>query len=95
MAKYKKQVEEMLEIHKDLFLKFKKIHDEYILNPDLQEKFNEVGMEVLPIIRRFENNLCSKSESGKYGAFSSNLADKFREELKKHFPKLDSIGLKR
>lgn len=96
MAKYKKQVEEMLEIHNDLFKKFKKVHDEYVLNPsEMQEQFNEVGMEVMPILRRWENNLCSKSESGKYGAFSSTLADKFQNELRTHFPKLDSIGLKK
>jgi Zn-dependent M32 family carboxypeptidase len=94
MVKYKQQVADMLEFHKELFDRFKKIHDNYMTNPKLQEQFNEVGMEVMPIIRRYENNLCSKSESGKYGTFSSTLADKFQAELRKHFPKLDSIGLK-
>lgn len=94
MAKYKKQVEEMLEIHKDIFKPFKEIHDKYIEDQKKwQEKLNEEGDNVLRIIRRWENNLCSKSESGKYGKFSSNLSEKFWEEIRNIFPKIDSIGI--
>ena len=95
MAKYKQQIEDMLAAHEALFKEFKAIHDEYVKNPKhWQEAFNEKGREIIPIIARWENNLCSKSESGKYGVFSSKLADKFREEIKIHFPKIDYIGMK-
>ncbi|MCL4417533.1 MAG: hypothetical protein M1365_12715 [Actinobacteria bacterium] len=95
MAKYKKQVEEMLEIHKDIFIPFKDIHDKYLADPEKwQEKLNEEGDNILRIIRRWENNLCSKTESGRrYGKFSSNLSEKFWEEIRSIFPKIDSIGL--
>jgi len=95
MVKYKQQVQDMLEVHADLFKEFKKVHDAYILDPHTwQEAFNEKGREIIPVLARWENSLCSKSESGRYGVFSSTLADKFRNEVKIHFPKIDSIGMK-
>ena len=95
MAKYKQQVQDMLEVHADLFKEFQKIHDEYIKDPKKwQEAFNEKGRQVIPVLARWENMLCSKSESGKYGKFSSTLADKFREEVKVHFPMIDRIGMR-
>ncbi len=95
MVKYKQQVQDMLEVHADLFKEFKVVHDAYLLDPQKwQQAFNEKGREIIPVIARWENSLCSRSESGKYGVFSSNLADKFRNEVKIHFPKIDSIGVK-
>lgn len=94
MIKYKQQVQEMLEAHEEIFKSFKDIHDKYLEDPNKwQEKFNEQGQEVLHIIKRWENNLCSKTESGKYGKFSSKLADKFWEEIRIIFPKIDYVGL--
>jgi len=94
MVKYKQHVADMLEVHKDLFLAFKKIHDEYEKDPKKwQKEFNEKGLELIPVMQRWENSLCSKSEAGKFGKFSSTLADKFRSEIKVHFPKIDHIGM--
>ena len=95
MVKYKQQVQDMLEVHADLFSEFRKVHDAYMQDPHKwQQAFNEKGREIIPVLARWENSLCSKSESGKYGMFSSNLAEKFRNEVKIHFPKIDSIGMK-
>jgi len=95
MVKYKQQVADMLEVHTNLFKEFKTIHDAYVKDSHKwQEAFNEKGREIIPILARWENSLCSKSESGKYSVFSSNLAEKFRSEIKIHFPKIDSIGAK-
>lgn len=94
MIKYKQHVADMLAVHKDIFLGFKEVHDKYEKDPKKwQAEFNEKGREILPILQRWENSLCSKSESGKYGKFSSGLADKFRGEVKQHFPKIDYIGM--
>lgn len=96
MSKYKKQVQEMLDIHKDIFDSFKQLHDKYAEEPEKwQEKFNEEGKPVLLMIQRWENNLCAKSESGKYGKFSHTLSDKFWTEIRAHFPKIDYIGLRK
>lgn len=93
MVKYKQQVQDMLEAHKVLFDEFREIHDKYGENPkEWQEKFNEIGMKIVPIVQRWENNLCSKSESSRYGRFSSNLSDKFWGEIRTIFPKIDFVG---
>ena len=95
MVKYKQQVQDMLEVHAQVFEEFKKIHDLYMTDPKKwQHAFNEKGREIIPILARWENSLCARSESGKYGKFSSNLAEKFRSEVKVHFPQIDYIGRK-
>ncbi|HUD44013.1 MAG TPA: hypothetical protein VMR41_00555 [Patescibacteria group bacterium] len=94
MTKYKQQVQDMLIAHQDIFNRFKLIHDKYMQDPEKwQKQFNEEGQEILHIVKRWENNLCLKSESGKYGKFSNSLADKFWKEIKIVFPKIDYIGL--
>lgn len=94
MTKHEEYFHDMLANHKELFAEFKKIHDEYALDPKTwQPKLNEYGQEVLHIIRRYENMLCGKSESGKYGKFSSKLADKFWESVRASFPKIDFVGM--
>lgn len=93
MAKYKEVLSEMLEIHKDLFASFKKIHDKFAKEPKkYQKQFNEEGQDVLRIIQKWENILCSKSESGKYGKFSTSLSDKFWSEIRQHFPLIGKVG---
>ena len=95
MVKYKQQVADMLQVNAAVFKEFKTIHDAYLADPQIwQEAFNEKGREIIPIIARWENSLCAKSESGKYGKFSSNLAEKFRSEVKAHFSHIDYIGKK-
>lgn len=94
MAKYKKQIEEMMEAHKNIFNAFRELHDKYAADPKKwQEQYNEEGREVMVLLRRWENNLCSKSESGRYGKFSDKLADKFWNEIRTIFPKIDYIGV--
>ncbi len=88
-TKYKKQVEDMLEAHSDLFKSFQELHDRYAKDPDKwQKEFNEKGEDVLMMIQRWDNNLCAKSEGGKYGKFSNNLSEKFWNEIRTLFPKI-------
>lgn len=95
MVKYKQHVKDMLDVNETLFAEFKEIHDAYVKDPKkLQEAFNEKGREIIPVLARWENSLCAKSESGKYGKFSSTLADKFRSEVKTHFSHIDYIGMR-
>jgi len=93
MTKYKEVFSDMLECNKDAFLSFKKLHKLYEESPkEYQLEFNREGEKLLRIIRRYENILCGKSESGKYGKFSTSLSDKFWSEIRVHFPKIDSVG---
>jgi hypothetical protein len=95
MTKYKKAVAEMLEYNHDLFLGFKKIHDQFMTDPDtVKDEFNLEGEKVLRVVRRYENQLCNKSESGKFGKYSENLSEKFWEEVRTHFPKIDHVGMR-
>lgn len=94
MTKSLKYFQDMLETHKDLFDNFEKIQEKYSLDSKkFQNEFNEKGEEVLNIIRRYENMLCNESEGGKYGKFSSNLSETFRNIVRKKFPKIDFIGV--
>ncbi len=83
----------MIEYNKEVFTDFKKLHDKFQEDPkEYQSEFNNEGEKILRIIRRYENILCGKSESGKYGKFSSSLSDKFWNEVRIHFPKIDAVG---
>jgi len=94
MPKYKKQIQEMLAAHRQQFDAFKEIHDKYATDPKIyQQQFNQQGQEILIIIKRWENNLCAKSESSKYGKFSNTLAEKFWNEIRAIFPKIDYVGM--
>jgi hypothetical protein len=83
----------MLEQNKKLFEVFREVHDEYVRDPKkYQELFNEIGRDVQDVIRRYENMLCSGTESGGYGKFSTKLSEKWQALIVKNFPKYHSIG---
>lgn len=83
----------MLTDNKDLFDNFKSVHDAYALNPELnQARFNDIGKEVVEVIREYERKLCGNMNSGAYGAFSSNLSQKFWDEIRKVYRKIDFVG---
>lgn len=93
-VKYKEYFQDMVDNNKELFTSFKTIHDAYAEEPEKwQKEYNEKGQDILDIIRRYENMLCSKSEGSSYGKFSSTLSDKFWNEVRVHFPKIDFIGM--
>lgn len=95
MSKYQKFFEMMMEDRQEQFKRFKDIHDKYVNDPvKWQNEFNAEGKIIMDIIREWEKKLCSHSERGQYGIFSSGLADKFMTEVRKHFPKIDFIGVK-
>lgn len=84
----------MLDENKELFDNFTQVHDAFALNPDMNKaRFNEVGTEVLDVIREYERILCGKTESGQYGKFSSNLSQKFWDEIRKVYRKIDFVGV--
>ncbi|MDO8503454.1 MAG: hypothetical protein Q7S60_02065 [bacterium] len=94
MTKYREYFERMLEEEKSLFAQFRVTHDKYAKDPDVcQEEFNRVGAKIQDVIRHWENRLCNHSEAGGYGKYSAGLAEKFRLEVRKLFPKIDNIGL--
>ncbi len=95
MAKFKQTFDEMVAKNRELFIRFKIVHDQYASNPrKYKQEFNDLGEKVLPILHEYENILCGKSENSGYSRFSSNLADKFWSEIRKNYPKIDFVGIK-
>jgi hypothetical protein len=95
MQKYQAIFMRMADENKELFDNFSSVHEAFILNPDANKaRFNEVGREVLDVIRDYERILCGKTESGQYGKFSSNLSQKFWDEVRKVYRKIDFVGVK-
>jgi hypothetical protein len=93
MSKYQQLFDEMLDQNRDIFEKFGKAHKNYTENPEIyQNEFDETGRDIQDIIRRYENRLCSKSESGGYGKYSTNLSEKFQKLVHERFPKIDFVG---
>lgn len=93
MTKYQQCFEDMLKQNKEIFDKFKDIHDKFASDPNTyKDEFNEIGRDVQDIIRRYENRLCGHSESSGYSKFTTNLADKFQQKVREAFPKIDAIG---
>lgn len=94
MQKYQTVLERMFDENKELFDNFTAVHEAYIVNPDANKvRFNETGREVLDVIRDYERILCGKTESGQYGKFSSNLSQKFWDEVRKVYRKIDFVGV--
>jgi sugar-specific transcriptional regulator TrmB len=95
MSKYKKHFHKMLEENQLLFNEFKSVHDRYTKEKEtLEEPFHDLGNKILRVIRRYENELCAKSENSGFGKFSSNLSEKFWEEIRAYFPHIDLVKLK-
>lgn len=79
--------------NRELFEKFSQIHDHFKSAQDNKTEFDSVGKQVVRILDEAENRLCSKMENTSHGKYSSNLADKFRVEVRKHFPLIDLVGV--
>lgn len=95
MQKYQKVYTEMIEAHRELFDAFAMVHDKYVLDPDPQKaEFNSLGEKILVVISKYEQILCGKTENGGLGKFSSNLSQKFWDEIKKRYKKILFIGIR-
>ena len=95
MQKYQKVYTEMIESNRELFDAFAVIHDKFVLDQETHKtEFNAVGSKALVIIAKYEQILCGKTENGGLGKFSSNLSQKFWDEIKKHYKKILFIGIK-
>lgn len=94
MRQYQVTYETMIDENKELFDQFFRIHEEYVLHPEVsQSKFNDVGRLVQSVIHDYERRLCGKTEGGQYSKFSTKLSEKFWEIIRKDFPKIDYIGV--
>jgi hypothetical protein len=94
-VRYKQVFEEVVRNNRKLFDEFEKAHQRYKSNPEkYQGEFNAAGAPVLRLIEEAENHLCGKMEGAGRGMYSANLAEKFRQEIRKTYPMIDMIGMK-
>ena len=94
MTKYKEYFDKMVSENKDAFDNFTKAHFEYSIDPDLhQDMYNIEGEKILKIIHEYEDRLCKHSESAGFGKYTVNLAEKFQDEVRSHFPLIDNVGI--
>ena len=56
-------------------------------------EFHIVGKQVLHLVEDAERRLCGKMEGGGYGNYSKNLADKFRDLVRKSLKYIDFVGV--
>lgn len=91
-VKYKEFYKNTVEGNKTIFARFIEIHDKYSKDKDkFEHEFHEIGSEIMTILKKAEDKLCFQTENGRYGKFSSQLAEKFWEEIKKDFPLIDTV----
>jgi len=94
MTKYKEYFDRMVSENKEAFDKFAKLHMDYGMDEEkYQEEFNGEGARVLAIINEWEDKLCRQSEKAGFVNYTTNLAEKFRAEVKSHFPLIDHVGI--
>jgi hypothetical protein len=96
MVKYKEFFNMMFEQNKEKFQKFMLLCQDYLKDKKkYKEEFDREGREVRDIVEFWERKLCKTMEGGNKAVYSSNLAEKFREEVKKIFPPFEEIGVKK
>ncbi|MBW7955553.1 hypothetical protein H3C66_02365 [Patescibacteria group bacterium] len=95
MTKYKQYYQEMSDQNEELFHRFDEIHQGYLTDRKAwSAKFHQVGQEVVEIMRDWERRLCSSMERGANGVYSMKLADKFWDEVKKRYSRIELVGVK-
>ena len=85
-TKYEKQYEEMIKINKSLFDELKKLSS----NPKTEE-FASLQRQIIRVIRKNEDRLCSRSENANFSSFTTNLANKFWEKIRENYPEVDYL----
>ena len=100
MPKYKDYYKLMVDQNAKLFQDFKEVHDAFAAvvgkkdEPPAREKLNELGRDVVDVIRDWERRLCSAMGRGQFSDYSFKLAEKFWDEVRKTYPFIDEVGVK-
>lgn len=97
IPKYKRYYTLMTDQNEKLFDEFEKLNTEFEINSKSRitaTKFHKVGLEVLDVVRFWERKLCSGMERGNNSVYSDKLADKFWQEVRSRFSKIDMVGVK-
>lgn len=92
VPKYKKAFQDTLDANKELFDRYLELESNFQVNAlKYRDDLKQIKLEVQKVLRRAENRLCARTENTKYGMYSTSLADKFWEEVRLYFPKINDI----
>jgi len=95
-TKYRQYIKQMYTEHSAEFADFKLLHDLYATDKKrYQEKYNKEGIVIKRIIEDWESRLCNQMESGNNASYSAKLAEAFHTAIKKDYPLIEFIGVKR
>ena len=88
--KYKLLFDEMLTTNKDLFDAYEALLKNYDKSPKkFANETSEMQFKLLRVIKKTEDKLCARTENTGRGVYSTALADKFWEEIRSKFPRID------
>lgn len=95
-TRYKQLFEDIWKENEKLFQQFFLLNNEYADNTKrgkIEEEFQAVGGKVRELLQDGENELCRQTEKSNHRVFSSGLADKYWDEVRKYFKYIDLVGV--
>lgn len=95
-ARYKQIFENIWEENKKLFQAFFLINNEYSdakKRSKIEKQFQELGGKVKKLLLKGEDELCRHMEKSNHRLFSSKVADKYWDEVRKYFKYIDNVGV--
>ena len=96
-TKYKQIFEGIWNNNKELFQEFFILNNDYAdskKRANIEDAFQTIGLKVQQLLRTGENELCRQMEKSNHRVFSSNVADKYWDEVRNYFKYIDMVGVK-
>lgn len=95
-SKYQQTYDRIRTANVELFSQFSLAHQDYEQNAESgAAAFHATGQKVLDLLRGGERTLCSGMMKGGYASYSSQLAEKYWALIKKDFPLIDQVGVRK
>ena len=94
--KYKQIFETIWNENKILFQKFLLLNNDYSdtkKRKSLEEKFQTIGKQVRDLLLEGEQDLCRQMEKSEHRFYSSNLSEKYWDEVRRYFKYIDQVGV--
>ena len=95
-TKYKRIFEEIWEKDKELFQNFFLLNNDYAdakKRTKVEDEFQKVGKQIKELLQKGEDELCRQMEKSSHRAFSSKVADKYWDEVRRYFKYIDMVGV--
>jgi len=94
--KFKRIFEIIWGENEELFKKFLLLNNDYAdpkNRKDLEEEFQTIGKQVRDLLLEGEQDLCRQIEKSQHRFYSSNLSEKYWDEVRRYFKYIDQVGV--